>query len=743
MCGLVGFIQGRKYNADFLESLVTRMALAIQHRGPDDAGAWVDADVGIALGHRRLSIVDLSAAGHQPMVSVSGRFVLVFNGEIYNHMEMRRELESCAVGLTAYPDGNAVDTLPHSLPQAGEGVKVNWRGHSDTETLLAAFEQWGVEATLKRTVGMFAIALWDRQTRTLHLARDRFGEKPLYYGWVGSEDNTAFVFGSELKALRAYPGFSNPVSREALAQYMRFLYVPAPLSIYHHIFKLEPGCLLSVSDAVPPVPSQPLRPQATYNDLRLQRWWSLADVVEAGAKNPITDEQEALTSLEKSLKNAVQLQSLADVPLGAFLSGGVDSSTIVALMQQQSTRAVKTFTVGFEEAGFDESPHALAVARHLGTDHTELFVTAKEVQAVIPSLPMMYDEPFADSSQIPTHLVCRAARQQVTVALSGDAGDELFGGYNRYFWAPRIWNRLAWLPYPVRQVLGATIRSVPVAAWDTFSRPANALLPGTQGIARAGDKAHKLAARLQHVRNLDDLYFSLVSEWQDPAQVVKSQEDGGEGNAIKFNLGIPCGIMKPLSPTPLPAGERGISFPSPACGIGAKGEGLRLSGPLSDPLPGLGVENSSLRMMYRDSISYLPDDILCKVDRAAMAIGLETRVPFLDHRVAELAWRLPLMMKIRGDEGKWALRQILYRYVPRELIERPKAGFGIPVGQWLRGPLRDWAEGLLDEARLVREGYFHPQPIREAWQQHLSGSHDWTLKLWSVLMFQAWLETNQ
>ncbi len=669
MCGLAGFIKKQKHDAGHLESVVTRMALAIQHRGPDDAGAWVDEQAGIALGHRRLSIVDLSAAGHQPMLSTSGRFVLAFNGEVYNHLEMRGELE-------------------------GNGV--NWRGHSDTETLLAAFEQWGVEATLKRTVGMFAIALWDRQTRTLHLARDRFGEKPLYYGWVGSGDSAAFVFGSELKALRAYPGFANPVSREALAQYMRFIYVPAPRSIYQNIYKLEPGCLLSITDTVPPAPSQPLRPPASYDGLKLQRWWSLAEVVEAGANNPITDEQEAITSLEQSLKDAVRLQSLADVPLGAFLSGGVDSSAIVALMQQQSTQAVRTFTVGFEDAGFDESPHARAVARHLGTDHTELFVTATEAQAVIPHLPAMYDEPFADSSQIPAHLVCRAARQQVTVALSGDAGDELFGGYNRYFWAPRIWNRLAWLPYPVRHALGAAISRLPVSVWDSLSRPVNALLPGTQGVARAGDKAHKLAARLRHVRDLDDLYFSLVSEWQDPAQVVK-----GEGGPL-------------LEPPSL----------------------------LADPLPGQGVEQHALRMMYRDSITYLPDDILCKVDRAAMAIGLETRVPFLDHRIAELAWRLPLTMKIRGDEGKWALRQVLYQYVPHELIERPKAGFGIPVGQWLRGPLRDWAESLLDESRLVREGYFHPQPIRKAWQEHLSGRYDWTLKLWSVLMFQAWLEAN-
>ena len=668
MCGFAGFLTTDAGVLGSPEAVATRMALAIQHRGPDDAGVWVDVQAGIALGHRRLSIVDLSPAGHQPMHSAGERFVLAFNGEIYNHLDLRAELEAA-------------------------GAAPAWRGHSDTETLLAAFEQWGLEATLKRTVGMFAIALWDRRERTLHLARDRFGEKPLYYGWV----NGAFVFGSELKALRAYPGFANPVSREALALYMRFTYVPAPHSIYQGIYKLEPGCLLSVCGQPEKMADfQPLRPPATLEGITLRRWWYLADVVEAGAKQPIMDEQAALAALEDRLSEAVKLQSLADVPLGAFLSGGVDSSAIVALMQRQATQPVKTFTIGFEEAGFDESPHARAVAQHLGTLHTELFVTAAEARDVIPRLPSMYDEPFADSSQIPTHLVCHAARQHVTVVLSGDAGDELFGGYNRYFWGPRIWRRLAWLPYPARQALGRAISSLPVAGWDALGRPLNALLPGTSGIARVGDKAHKLAARLRGVQNMDDLYVSLVSEWQDPAQVVR-----GEGGPVSERPGL-----------------------------------------LADPLPAVGVEDATLRMMYRDSMTYLPDDILCKVDRAAMATSLETRVPFLDYRVAELAWQLPLLMKVRGNEGKWALRQVLYKYVPRELIERPKAGFGIPVGQWLRGPLRPWAESLLDEKRLAAEGYFHPAPIRQRWAEHLSGHRDHTPGLWAVLMFQAWLEEN-
>ena len=677
MCGFAGFLTLNTTSANALEVVATSMAQAIAHRGPDDAGVWADAEVGIALGHRRLSIVDLSVAGHQPMHSATQRYVLVFNGEIYNHMELRDAIEA-------------------------QGCSAPWHGHSDTETLLAGCEAWGLEETLKRTVGMFAIALWDTQTRTLHLARDRFGEKPLYYGWTGPVAYPAFVFGSELKALRSYPGFNNPVSREALALYMRFTYVPAPQSIYEGIYKLEPGCLLTLNYAPqhqPLVaPALVLRPPTTHAGLTLSRWWALADVVRAGAQNQFTNETEAVDALGRTLKEAVRLQSLADVPLGAFLSGGVDSSAIVALMQQQASQPVKTFTVGFEEAGFDESPYALAVAQHLGTDHSELFVTSAEAQAVIPSLPTMYDEPFADSSQIPTHLVCKAARQQVTVALSGDAGDELFGGYNRYFWGPRIWNRLAWLPYPARQALSAAIYAVPITGWDAFSYLVNALLPGDKGIARAGDRAHKLAARLGDVRNLDDLYRSLVSEWQDPAQIVKGVSAVGN-NAI----------------------------PEP-------------SSLLDDPLPTQGVEQSQLRMMYRDSTTYLPDDILCKVDRAAMAVSLETRVPFLDHRVAELAWQLPLSMKIRGNEGKWILRQVLYKYVPRELIDRPKAGFAIPVGQWLRGPLREWAEDLLAETRLQSEGYFHPAPIRIKWAEHLSGRRDHTPSLWSVLMFQVWLE---
>lgn len=675
MCGITGTLASTAQSDAFLETSVRAMSAALLHRGPDNAGAWANGESGIALGHRRLAIQDLSLAGHQPMASASGRFVIAFNGEIYNHLELRTELNGGHLGASNVNE---------------------WQGHSDTETLLAGIAAWGLEATLKRCVGMFAIALWDRAEQTLSLARDRLGEKPLYYGWIGQGDQTAFAFASELKALRAYPGFANPIDRQSLVQFLRFMYVPAPRSIYQGIYKLEPGCILTVAGVQPTkAPGKPLRPGQQLGSLSIHRWWALADVVAQGVDK---DQSEAalLGQLEVTLSQAVQGQSLADVPLGAFLSGGVDSSMIVALMQkharERGAAPVKTFTVSFDEAGFDESPHARAVAQHLGTQHHEMRVTAQMAQDVIPSLPWIYDEPFADSSQIPTHLVCKAARQHVTVALSGDAGDELFGGYNRYFWGPRIWNRLGRLPAPLRHSLGGVMQAVPISIWNALGAP---LLGTQEGVARLGDKVHKLANRLEHVNNLNDLYRSLVTEWSDPAALVRGAS--GEVATEPFNL-------------------------------------------LDDPMPLHGLDTEPLPMMYQDAMTYLPDDILCKVDRAAMACSLETRVPFLDHRVVEMAWRLPLHMKMRGNTGKWALRQVLYKHVPKELIERPKVGFAIPVGHWLRGTLREWAEALLTETRLESEGYLQPGPIRRVWQEHLRGQRDHTAKLWSVLMFQAWLE---
>ena len=656
---------------------IRSMAFAIRQRGPDDLGAWADPSTGVALGHARLAIIDLSAAGHQPMVSASDRYVIAFNGEIYNHLELRAELEQSGAA-----------TLGHvSIDTDANFARPVWRGHSDTETLLASIERWGLEKTLQKCVGMFALALWDRDLSHLTLARDRFGEKPLYYGWLGDGEGQGdrlghqptFVFGSELKALRAHPSFKNPISRPAVAQYLRFTHVPAPLSIYEGIYKLPPGTSLRVDAQFASKPP----PSATDGPVP---YWTLADTVQKGRREQITDEVEAVSALNNLLSEAVRLQSISDVPLGAFLSGGVDSSTIVALMQAQSSRPIQTFTVGFQEAGFDESPHAAAVARHLGTDHHALYVTASETLDVIPQLPEMYDEPFADSSQIPTYLVCNAARRKVTVALSGDAGDELLGGYNRYSWGSRIWDKVGWMPMQQRKWLGTVVQGVSVTTWDALGQ--------VIGKDRVGDRAHKLASRLLGARNLDDVYWSLVTEWPGGDSLVK-------GIANRESLD-----------------ER--------------------TAQRSEPPEEL--VNAAERMMYRDALTYLPDDILCKVDRAAMSVSLETRVPFLDHRIAELAWRLPLRMKIRGDETKWLLRQVLYQYVPRSLIERPKAGFGIPVGQWLRGPLREWAEELLDGARIEREGYFHPAPIRKAWTEHLSGQRDWTPRLWAILMFQAWLE---
>lgn len=661
MCGIAGIWWPSGHSEQKARETSARMAAALSHRGPDAEGHWVDGAAGIALGHRRLSIVDLSAAGSQPMLSASGRYVIAYNGEIYNHLDLRKKLEA-------------------------QGKAPNWRGHSDTETLLAAIDAWGFSEALIACVGMFAIALWDRQERVLSLARDRMGEKPLYWGWAG----TALVFGSELKALRKCEGFPSAVCPEALALYLRFAYVPVPRSIHPGVYKLEPGCILTVAHYPPTTPpKEPLRPGQSFGSLSIARYWSLNDTIEAGRRARFAGEAEALVELEAALEGAVRRQMIADVPLGAFLSGGIDSSLIVALMQKHSVRPVRTFTVGFENAAFNEAPHAAAVARHLGTEHYEITVTERDALDVIPLLPHMYDEPFADSSQIPTHLMCRAARSQLTVALTGDAGDELFGGYNRYFWGPRIWSKLDWAPFPLRRALAMAIFAVPVRMWDQIGQMAG----GSFAENRVGDKAHKLASRLRSVKDLDGLYSSLVSEWPGEAMVLGVASD--------------------------------------------------LSSILDDPLPPILANDPVSRMMAQDMRSYLPDDILCKVDRAAMSVSLETRVPFLDAEVIGISARLPARMKIRDGRGKWALRQILYRHVPRELIERPKAGFGIPAGDWLRGPLRSWAEDLLSPAALGNFGLIDPKPVRKAWEEHLSGHRDWTHRLWIILMLQEWCQRQR
>jgi asparagine synthase (glutamine-hydrolysing) len=659
MCGIAGLLSTGSDNADDISATLQKMTRSLAHRGPDAEGFW--SEVGVALGHRRLSILELSDAGAQPMRSESYRYIILFNGEIYNHLNMRRDI-------------------------AAEGAAPDWRGHSDTETLLAGIAHWGLKETLQRAKGMFALALWDRSEKRLFLARDRMGEKPLYWGWAGQ----ALVFGSELKALRAHPDCPRDVCREALAQYLRFMYVPAPRSIHPDLYKLEPGTILTV-DGAPPAgpPEQPIRPGGHYGSISIRRYWDMNAEIAAGAQNQIKDEGDAVAALGEVLGKAVQRQMISDVPLGAFLSGGVDSSAIVALMQAQSARPVQTFTIGFDDAAFDESPHAAAVACHLGTEHTKLRVTDTNARDVIPYLPDLYDEPFADSSQIPTHLVCHAARQHVTVALSGDGGDELFGGYNRYFWGPKIWDRFALLPHPLRSGLGKVIRSVPLSVWDAAGFQYNRLRSGSTGISMLGDKAYRLGDSLRTAKTRDDLYGSLVSKWS-----------------------LEAGIMLGISNDP--------------------------TSQIDDPLPENGVEDPAMLMMLQDMRSYLPDDILCKVDRAAMGVSLETRSPFLDPDVIALSTRLPMAMKIRDGQGKWALRQVLYQHVPRKIIERPKAGFAIPIGIWLRGPLRDWAEELLSYELLERDGFFDPEIIRQTWAEHLSGRRDWTTRLWAILMFQEW-----
>lgn len=651
MCGITGFWRMHGGGTGSPREQVEAMSMRLKHRGPDDGGFWCDEDAGIALAQQRLSVLDLSSAGHQPMHSACGRYVAVFNGEIYNHLDLRDRLE-------------------------GRGGAVAWRGHSDTETLIACFVAWGVEETLRSCVGMFAFALWDRQRRELTLARDRMGEKPLYYGWQGE----TLLFGSELKALKAYPAFSATVDRNALALFLRHDCIPAPHTIYRGFFKLRPGHLLRMVFG-------------DRQDAEQRPYWRYNDAVISGCARPFDGtDKEAVDALEDRLGESIGTQLLSDVPLGAFLSGGIDSSTVVALMQARSHRSVKTFTIGLAESAYDEAAHARAVAAHLGTEHTELYVSPADALAIIPKLPSIFCEPFADSSQIPTFLISQLARRDVTVALSGDGGDELFGGYNRYLAARTTWGRVQWLPLSARRALARLLRAVRPDVWDNLMQGVEPLLPQKWHVALAGDKAHKLSEVLT-LSSGHAYLLSLASCWQEPTRVV-------------------AGADEPVTV-------------------------------LTDPAAWPRIDDLAQWMMAMDAQSYLPDDILVKVDRSAMANSLETRVPMLDHRVVEFALRVPLHMKIRDGQGKWILRQVLDRYVPRELIERPKMGFALPMDQWLRGPLRDWAEALLSERRLREEGYFDPMPIRKKWSEHLSGRRNWQRQLWTVLMFQGWLEQNR
>lgn len=641
MCGFTGY-WSPKGGAD--GALATRMAQAIAHRGPDSDGTWIDHRGELAMGHRRLAIIDLSEAGHQPMVSACGRYVISYNGEIYNHMALRAELDAA-------------------------GAAPNWRGHSDTETLLAAIAHWGVAGALQRLNGMFGFALWDIQRRELTLARDRMGEKPVYYGHSGA----TFFFGSELKSFAPHPDWKPEIDRQSLARFLRHNYVPGPASIYRGIGKLMPAHYLTVREgAVADAPT-------CYWDLDTVAANGIAEA--AGSPEAFADELDAL------LKDCVGLRMMSDVPLGAFLSGGYDSTIVAAMMQAQSSRPVRTFTIGFDERAYNEAHHAKAVARHLGTDHTEMYVTPQDALEVVPSLPAIWDEPFSDSSQIPTLLLSRLTRQHVTVSLSGDGGDELFCGYNRYASGYALWSRLKKLPLPARQALAWSMRHTPRAAAELAER----LLPRRFGVQNIPDRLPKLAEVLSQP-NDREYYRDLISHWREPEAVVlgSSSGSGDEWQVAGWD---------------------------------------RVGGMLD-------------RMMLADMKSYLPDDILVKVDRASMAVSLEARVPMLDHRLVEFAWRTPLEFKQRKGQGKWLLRQVLYRYVPKELMDRPKMGFGVPIDEWLRGPLREWAEELLDERRLREQGYLDPEPIRTKWREHLSGTRRWHYLLWDVLMFQAWLEAR-
>jgi asparagine synthase (glutamine-hydrolysing) len=643
MCGITGFFDPTGQGVRDMDLTVRAMADTLVHRGPDAGGVWVDADRGIALGHRRLSIVDLSPTGRQPMVSESSRYVIVLNGEIYNFRELRPQLEA---------KGH------------------HFRGTSDTEVMLAAFEEWGVPGSVARFNGMFAFAVWDRSANTLYLSRDRMGEKPLYYGFAGG----CFLFGSELKALKRHPRFSGEVNRDAITLYLRHGYIPAPYSIYQGISKLPPGCILELRGDAEPVVSE---------------YWSLREAARRGVATTLAcSDQEAIEQFDELLRDAVRLQMVADVPLGAFLSGGIDSSTIVSLMQAQSSRPVKTFTIGFNEEQFDEAKYAKEVARHLGTEHTELYVTPREAMAVIPKLPAMYDEPFADSSQIPTYLVSQLARQSVTVSLSGDGGDELFGGYRIYDSVMAADKVLGRIPSPLRRPAAWTLEAAAKSGWLDKVRVRDGKYVG------AGLLSSRLRnfAQVLRLRGREELYRYLMSQWRKPTDLVQ-------------------GAQEP--PTAF-----------------------------TDPARQLALPHFLQTMEYIDMGSYLPDDILVKVDRAAMAVSLESRVPLLDYRAVEFSWRTPVSMKLREGVGKWLLRQVAYRYIPREMLERPKKGFAVPVDAWICGPLRDWAEALLDPTRLHNEGVFDPAPIAKVWSEHKAGVKNWNALLWDILMYQAWQEAQ-
>ena len=644
MCGIAGYVAfKRDEDAASLRALATAQGNAILHRGPDSGDVYVDQELGLALAHRRLAIIDLSPAGYQPMVSASGKYVIVYNGEIYNANETRTALESAGI---------------------------NFRGHSDTEVLLEACEAFGVEAAIQRFVGMFAFALLDKERQTLTIVRDRLGIKPLFYAFSGDY----FLFGSELKALRAHPACPRELDYDGIAAYFRYQYIPTPHSVFRDVKKLPQGHILTLDLNKPHERPNPAP------------FWSFHEWAIKGVNNLRRGtDQEIVEEFDTLLRDAVTRRMIADVPLGVFLSGGVDSSTVVALMQEASPRPVRTFSIGFDEGQYNEAKFAAEIAKHLGTDHTELYVSPQQAMDVIPKLTEMYDEPYADSSQIPTYLVSEMTRRHVTVALSGDGGDELFAGYNRYPTAEQVANKITRIPMPIRKALANVWQSIPTNAWDTLFK----VIPAKRRPMYAGDKVHKFAQAFTY--NSDDFYKRLISIWNYPEEIA------AQGHEVR----------------------------------------TLLNQDLSGELPGL-LE----RMQYWDTMMYMPDDILTKVDRASMAVSLEVRVPIIDHRVVEYAWTLPRHFKVRDGVSKWILREVLYKRVPKALIERPKMGFAVPIDHWFRGPLKEWAGDLLSRDTINRYGLIKPEPVERIWAEHLSGNRNWAALLWNVIMLQSWCEKN-
>ena len=647
MCGFVGYIDGA---GSFNNQLIYKMMQPISHRGPNDRGVYIDSQKKLALGHNRLSILDLSDAGKQPMMSKSGRYVIAYNGEVYNYQAIGKELEHYGI---------------------------QFQGHSDTEVIIASIEQWGLHQALNKFVGMFAFALWDQQRNCLSLVRDRIGIKPLYFGWM----NGTLLFSSELKALRPHPHFKNDIDLNALQLFLKLNYVPAPVSIYKGIFKLRPGCI------------HEFKFDATMKNCKENEkpYWILSDIIKnAHGQCNHLNEAAIEKQLEDLLKKAIACRLISDVPLGAFLSGGVDSSTVVALMKECSSTTVKTFSIGFYEHDYNEAIYAKQIAQYLNTDHTELYVSSDEARSVIPLLPEIYDEPFADSSQIPTYLVSKLAKTNVTVSLSGDGGDELFGGYNRYYWGNTIWRLIGKVPPSSRNLMTQTLLNMSPSQWNRLFNLLSVSVRKKLIPNNIGDKIHKFAHTMYQTNDSNEFYDRMVSFWHFRENVVIRKSNNND--------------LMPFA--------------------------IHESHELKD---------FANRMMLSDMMTYLPDDILVKLDRASMAVSLEARVPLLDHRVIEMAWSIPLSMKIKGNQGKRILKQILYKYVPKHFIERPKMGFGVPIGKWLRGPLKDWAFDLMNEQRLKQEGFLNYQPIIKKWNDHQSGIRNWQDHLWGVLMFQAWL----